>query len=381
MLAFGEIVASHQRLKQTGFLLCLSFDGELEEQVWEVRGLVEKPDIKLENEYEAWIGFSSPRGIVYLSKPEIYDFSELHHFKELGYIVIHGSWATEIDSFLPFHNLKELRIPFANLWPDTPLPTDHPFFHTLKVLDVHYINYSILAGRTFHKLERYKEDKDIFAIDAGPLIEMPVCNRLLVGLSRLASLKLPQILELGVIISGGGEEPSSVWEKHVAVNSNLSGLKCLHFYVLPFWSVQYTDLFQILRSVPALETLIIDHQYIENRYMDFFRTFIPVRAQETSGLHQLSGGGQMSGSGVLCPRLESLQIQEIRLTERPELMPILKDIVSLRSDVGFPLKSFTFYVSCDGPPRYSGQKWELIGKDGRFTMEEAIPAEKFVLQV
>ena len=382
MPAFGDIVASHQHLDKTGFSLSLSFDGESKEQVWEVRGLVEKFDIKLENEDEAWIGFSSPRGIIYLSTPSLYDFGYLQHFRELEYIVFHGNRDIHIDCFLPFHSLKELRIPSVGLWPDTPLSTNLPFFHTLKVLHVRYIDYSILAGRTFHKLERYKEDYDAFTIDAGPLIELPVCNRLLVGLTKLASLNLPQILELGLLISGkvpNRDNAGSVWEKHVAVNSNLSGLKCLHFYDPYCEDIEYTDLIQILRSVPALEILIIDNRYIKNRYMDFFEAFVPVRAQEISGLHQSSEEGHRLG--VLCPKLESLQIQEIHLTERPELMPVLKDIVTLRTTIGYPLKSFTFYICLYVAEKKSEQKWELIGKDGKFTMGEVIPAQEFDLDI
>ena len=93
-----------------------------------------------------------------------------------------------------------------------------------------------------------------------------------------------------------------------------------------------------------------------------------MNAQGTSAPNQVSG--------VLCPRLESLQIEDIRLTdERPELMAVLKDIVSLRAMNGFPLKSFTFYYW------HPDEKWELIGRDRSFMMERVVPARPFRLDI
>ena len=54
---------------------------------------------------------------------------------------------------------------------------------------------------------------------------MPVCTRLVVPVFRLATLKLPQIRQLGVRID---REYDHIWEKHIAVDANLSGLKLLH---------------------------------------------------------------------------------------------------------------------------------------------------------
>ena len=398
MPAFGDIVTSHQRLKQTGFSLCLSFDGGSKKQVWNVNGLVEKFDFELEED-ETWIGFSSPHGIVYLSTPVRYDHAYPQHFKELEYIAWREYSHFPIDYFLPFHSLKEMRISGSNLelQPNKPLSLNFPLFRTLKVLDVWTIQSSFLAGQKFDKLEGFREEGQDFELDADLLTEMPVCTRLVVGLSRLASLKVPQICELSVFMhseslfsdqdssdedsldedsSDEKPEPNRIWEAHVAVNSNLTGLKLLHFYDPYSEKIVYTNLIRILRSLPALETLIIDHGYIKIRYMDFFKAFVPIRAQETSRLHQSCGESQMSGE--LCPNLESLQIQGISLTEEPELMPVLKDIVTLRTTVGSPLKSFTFYVYHS---KNTEQKWELIGKDGRFTMEEVVPAQKFELKI
>ena len=77
---------------------------------------------------------------------------------------------------------------------------------------------------------------------------------------------------------------------------------------------------------------------------------------------------------VLCPRLESLQIEGVRAV-RPELMPVLKNIITLRAIIGSPLKSFTFGHWNPYPRPF--QKWELIGRDGSFMMEEVIPAQSF----
>ena len=385
MPAFSEIVESHQCLKHTDFSLHLSFDEGPKEQVWRVRGLVEKFDIGLEEHIEIYIGFSSPHGIVCLSTYSVHDLVYFQHVRELEYIGV-DDIGPPINYFLPFHSLKEVRFPMTNLelQPNTPLPANFLFFHTLKVLDVKSIQSSFIAGQTFHKLERYREiNDDRIEGNTSLLTEMPVCTRLVVALSRLASLKLPQICELGVFIfdaEPGDEEPNCVWENHVAVNSNLSGLKLLHFYD-PFSEVPptRTDLFQILRSLPALETLIIDHGYIDIPHMDFFKAFVPIQAQDTAGLDQSSG--EVHISGVLCPKLESLQIQGVLLTRRSKWASVLEEIVTLRTTFGCPLKSFTFYCPRNLYQKLPKQKWELIGKDGRFTMEEVVPAQRFELNI
>ena len=132
-----------------------------------------------------------------------------------------------------------------------------------------------------------------------------------------------------------------------------------------------TDLIPILRSFPALETLVIDSGYILIPYVGFFKAFVPIRAQDTTGLYQSSGDGQPSG--VLCPKLERLQIQGINLTEQPELIPVLNDIITLRTIIGSPLKSFTF---C-----FYNYMQELVGKDGMFTVQEVVQAQRFELVI
>jgi len=136
----------------------------------------------------------------------------------------------------------------------------------------------------------------------------------------------------------------------------------------------FNDIPKILGSLPALETLVLHALHLDDPYVTFFEAFIPMNAQGTS---EPIWEGQIPE--VLCPRLESLQIEGIRPTVQPELMPVLKNIVTLRAIIGSPLKSFTFYHH-DWYSN-SGQKWELIGRDGSFMMEEVIPAQSFELDI
>jgi len=192
---------------------------------------------------------------------------------------------------------------------------------------------------------------------------------LVTSLSRLATLKLPQVRELGVFV-GDEEEPDYLWEKHVAVNARLSGLKLL--FLSRSWNAgsSFNDIPKILGSLPALETLVVDSVHLVDPYVRFFEAFLPMNTQSTS---ELIWEGQIPE--VLCPRLESLQIDGI--TVQPELMPALKNIVALRGIHGSPLKSFTFYHWHS----YLNKKWELIGTDGSFVMEEVVPARPFRLDI
>ena len=387
---FGEIMESKRLLNRTHFSMRLSIGQSPKEPVWRVVGV----QVEFATQFRhktTHIGFSGPRGIVTLATT-LHDHVYSQHFTEVEYFTSTESGDLPVEFFLPCHSLKEVRIPFITLrsHPNTPLSTNFPFFHALEVLEVYCIQFSFLAGQAIHKLKRYKELDSEFEGNACPLPEMPVCTRLVVEFSRLASLRLPQICELGVFIyssgysdsedSNGevpsgeefsGEAPNNIWGQHFAVNLNLSGLKLLQFCDPWLETMQRTDLTQILRLTPALETLIIDGGYILIPYVGFFKAFVPIRAQETAGLYLSSGEGQTSG--VLCPKLESLRIQGISLTEEPELMPVLKEIVTLRITIGSPLKSFIFYSSKD--------MWELIGKDERFTMEEVVPVQHFELEI
>ena len=335
------------------------------------------------------IGVSSPHGIVPLSRDRVdVDGDDDDLFIESCYIPFpreseyFSTWDSSpcfFDDFFSFHSLKELRV-HNDKWemsirPKAQLSPNAPLFHTLTVLDVPSALSSFFAGHTFHKLEKYREGYNLCKDDPVPVLltEMPVCTRLAVPLSRLATLKLPRICELGVYSDIGLGELDCIWGQHVAVNANLSGLKLLHLYTEVELAYHTLDVVKILGSLPALETLVIDGIYLDDRYVDFFKAFVPMNAQGTSGLNQSSCEGQVSR--VLCPRLESLQIEYIELPdEKTELIAVLKDIVSLRAMKGFPLKSFTILDwSLE-------EKWELIGRERSFTME-VVPFQHFLLDI
>ena len=383
--AFGAIVASHP-IEEQMFSFRLNFGEGPDPLEWIIHEPVERFDPKWD-ENRTFIGVSSPHGIVTLSVDREDDrFIHLGYFpfpQESEYISTQGPITFFFDDFLSSHSLKEVRAKCGEveIRPNTQLSPNAPLFHTLTVLAIFSTPSSFLAGHTFHNLERYREElsgcntlEDYLVPDL--LTEMPVCTRLAVPLSRLATLKLPQIRELGVYPDIRDKEPNSIWAQHIAVNANLSGLKLLHLFCDNDMG-RIFDVVEILGSLSALETLVIDKAYIDRPYVDFFEAFIPRNAQGTSGLHQSGWEGQVSG--VLCPRLESLQIEDIPLTRltdvEPELLAVLKDIVSLRAINGFPLKSFTFFSGL------LNKKWELIGRDRSFIMEEVVPAEEFQLDI
>ena len=384
--AFGAVVASHP-LEDQIFSFRLSIGEGSELQEWNILEPVERFNFASKsNRARIFIGVSSPYGIVPLSKivdnggDALYGpLTESEYQllpRESEYITIKVGWYLPIEIFLPFHSLKEMRMndSILTMKLDTPFSLDAPFFHTLESLHVESISSVFFAGQTFHRLERYWEDR-IHEWDIpgqGPLTEMPVCTTLVVPLRRFATLKLPQVRELGLRIDA---EHDHIWEKHIVVNANLSGLKLLHLrYSRPTWPT--IVIIKILESLPALETLITGTDCLIAPYIDFFQAFVPMNVLGSSGLNQSSWKGQISG--VLCPRLESLQIEGINLTERAGLMPVLKDIVTLRAIIEFPLKSFTFYSESNlEAPRM----WQLIGRDKSFVMEEVVPTERFQLDI
>jgi len=369
--ALGNIVGPRQLEERSRFSLRLSSDDWPKGQVWKVHEPVKRFDLNL-NGGEFYIGFPSPYGIVPLSPASKVNILAFPHFKELEYITAHGNWYLPIEDFFPFHNLGEVRMQytFLKIQPNTPLPSP---FHTLRVLLMYSIPSSLLLGQVFHKLERFLEYSSDNAHDLrqGLLTEMPVCTRLVVELSRLATLKLPEICELSVCFDD--DEPNEIWARQVAVNSNLPGLKLLHLHcgVLNFKWPTRANIMRILRSLPALEILVIDDAYITIPYVDFLKAFVPIDAQESTGLNQSSGEHQILK--VPCPNLQSLHIEGTNIIEQPAFIPVLKDVVTLRAVFGSPLKSFTIYRD--------RRKWELIGRDGGFTIEEGVPAIQFVLEI
>ena len=361
---FGDIMASAQ-----DFSLHLSCDDGRKGQIWKVHEPVARP----KELNHICVGFSSLHGIVPLTAAlDHFEFTS-PPFRESEYFQVSSCFSENfpIDFLFPFHNLKELRIyPLSlTMQSSTQLPSNFPLFRTLKVLYVGSIQPTLLAGQTLHSLARYRERVayNRVNLDQGLLTEMPVCTRVVAGLCSFATFKLPQICELGIYFDH--LQPKMVWEKHVAVNTNLSGLRLMHVFGWVHTRKRY--LIKILRSLPALETLVITWDFDTPPSVDFFRGFVPMASQETSGLNKKSGEGHLPA--ILCPKLESLQIEYIDLPKEPQLMPVLNEIIGLRAVVGSPLKSLTFMAS--------GRKWELIGLDGGFNMKEVVPAEAFRLDV
>lgn len=358
---FGDIVASRQQEEPSGFSLCLSFDEEPKGKVWKVHEPVARTDEPRKEMYIC-VGVPSPHGMVPLSAGPDHKVFLPPPFRELEYLQatynITGTFCLNI--LFPFHHLKELRLRFdLKIQAGTQLPPDLPLFHTLKVLEAVSVQCPILAGQTFHKLETFCEYqlRDQHNLSWSLLTQMPFCTRVVAELPRLATVKLPQICELTVCLDHS--EYDVIWERRVAVNANLSGLKFLH--VNSWSSSANIDPIQILRFLPALETLVLTWFNGAIVGVDFFRAFIPVDLQGTSV------------SAVLCPNLETLRIQEVDLDKQPELMPVLKDIVTLRPVARSSLNSFTFF--------YSFRQWELIGSDGSFTKGEVVPAQRISIDI
>src|SRR5258706_5298590 len=376
--AFGAVVASHLR-KERFFVFQLCFFEGPKLQNWDILKPVERFDGGLTLTV-TFISVSSPYGIVPLSRALVdggHRFTESEYLPllcEMEYVTIKVDLVLPIEFLFSFHSLKEVRMPGLSLGikPDTQFSCNAPLFHSLRVLDVWSISSSFFAGHTFHKLERYKEGGvyNEHIPGQGPLTEMPVCTRAVASPNRLATLKRPQIHELGLYI---GEEPNHIWMKHIAVNTNLSGLRLLHLqYAYRKWPT--IAVIKILGSLPALETLIIGHAFLTVPIVNFFEAFVPMNVPGPSALNQSNWKGQISG--VLCPTLECLHIEGICLTEQAELVPVLKDIVTLRAIIGSPLKSFTFYsLGYSGP-----QMWQLIGGDKCFITRE-VPAQRFQLDI
>ena len=345
---FGDIVSSRESKKE--FELCLILNGLA--QRWVVYSHVESIHEAADNEVSV-IGISSPQGIIPL---RIFGFEPLTEvpFKEAEYLVAVHRLSVECLSTL--HHLVELRVgDDVNMLPSGP-PPELPLFYTLRVLEAGDIDPSFLAGQTFHRLERCRMSS---FYGKGPkfsqdqVTEMPVCTRLDVNdLTLLATLKLPQICELGV--SFDHPEVNMIWETHIAVNANLSGLKSLHVYG---W-YQPADVIRVLRCLPVLKYLILANG--SGLDSAFFGEFVPLGPNGTSVVRQFSDEGQKSV--ILCPMLRSFLIERFDSTKQLELIPVLKDVVTLRAGGGSPLKRFTLFDFA------LGRKFKLIGSFGSFVV-------------
>ena len=348
LLVFGDIVSS--RRSEGSFQLRLGVKGFAED--WFIWGHVESIH-GVANDEPFAMGISSLHGIIPLV-PDEDDLVTEVPFKEAEYLVARHELSIECLSTL--HHLVELRVGGDDdVLPSEP-PPNLPLFHTLRVLEAENIHYSFFAGQIFHKLERCR----ISICGEGPelskeqVTQMPVCTRLDVAdLTLLATLKLPQICELGV--SFYHPEFEMIWEKHIAVNANLSGLELLHVYA---W-YHYAGLIQALQCLPVLKTLVL----ADGSDLDvmFFGELVRWYPNETTRLMQSYDEGRILP--ILCPMLTNLLIEDYDPTEPVELIPILKEVITLRAMCSSPLKRFTLTAI------KFGRKCELIGSQGGLVTE------------
>ena len=347
----GDLKASCSNLA-----INLSFDEDPQRRLWSVSAPVKT--LLGKRDCPVIIGISGPHGITPLDADCNLKYLP---FKEAEYLHVDAGILSDIV-LSTFRHLVKLRISgqckFAAL--AKPPPHDLPFCNTLRVFDVHEFHQSYWAGQTFHKLEKCRVDKHFIADDLDHfldlLIKMPVCTTLDVSLTPLATLWLPQISQLAVSFSY--PDSNLFWSNYIATNLILSGLKLLHVHD---WHPE-TDLTQILVSLTMLETLIISAPEPSQLDMDFFRAFVPMDLNGTSGVNESNVETQAT---MLCPMLNSLQIEGIDPRKQPVLLTVLEDVVILRAGHGSPLTRFTFSEFNSEPKR----KFELIGEGGRFAME------------
>ena len=369
VVAFSDIVESRQ-LATSSFSLRLSFDEALEQSHWtigkRVRNIHDLEGVDL------ILGIPTPRAIIPMSTllPErgIIPLP----FKKAEWLHLFARDSTSLEfSFIRDH--MELMVYYDRPPPPSSLLCALPLFDALRVLDMKCNNLSFLAGHTFHKLERCRllENPRPDHSPSGCVltaIGMPVCTKVDIDDPWvLAAFNLPEIHELALDFSE--QNCSVIWEKHIAVNANLSGLNLLHLKNWP----SNGDLIPILSSVPSLETLIIT----TSGHANSLSALLPMDANGTSGRQQTSGEGKTLA--VLCPRLRHIQMESGFLRRfRPDQLTFANDIITMRAECGSPLDVFTFY------PFSYNSKVELIGGDGSFTMDESVLAdgtEKFKLNM
>jgi len=259
-----------------------------------------------------------------------------------------------IECLLSLRHLVELRVGGKILLSEPPPML--PLFHTLRVFEAENIHSSFLAGQTFHKLERCRVllDEEDPTLSKDQVTQMPVCTRLDVeDLTLLATLKLPRICELDV--SFYHPEFNMIWEKYIVVNANLSGLELLRVYG---WS-QQLQLIQALRCLPVLKSLILSKR--SDLDAAFFREFLPMHPDENAVLMQPHDEGHISR--ILCPMLSSLLIEDWDPTGQVALIPVLRQVVTLRAVCCSPLKRFTLSAI------KFRRKFELIGSQGGLVTE------------
>ena len=383
VVAFGEIVGSRQLETESSFSLSLSFDEAHEESHW----TVSKPVRKIHDLEGVGLilGILTPHATIPVSTllPERGLVSIPFKKAESLHLFARDSTSMEF-SFIRDH--MELMVYDRNQPPPPPpslLLCALPLFAALRVLVMKCDDPSFLAGHTFHKLERcrlLKKGRFKHSLSERVLTEtgLPVCTRVDIDDPwMLAAFKLPQIHELASDFLD--ENRGVIWEKHIAVNANLSGLNLLHLKNWP----HHGNLIPILRSVPLLETLIITtsvKMVINNVWAEvaLLRAFLPIDANRTSELKQTSGEGKVLG--VLCPKLRHLQVESEYCWVGLDLEPIAKAIVTLRAECGSPLKVLTVSQNFSEPRK----QFKIIERDGSVTMEEIVLPEnskRFALDI
>jgi len=337
-------------------------------QIWEVKEPVKSACDFDDDDNVSVIGIPSQYGIIPLEWADgsVNETLLTEVPFEAEYLV--ARHRLSIGCLSTLRNLVELRVgDKQDILPTAP-PPNLPLFRTLRVFTAENIHPSFLAGQTFHKLERGKLSLRGKGpnLSQGRVTHMPICTKLDVDdLTLLATFKLPQIRELGA--SFDHPEFKMIWETCIAVNVNLSGLELLHVY----GSYQQADLIQVLRCLPVLKSLIIGNG--SDLGADFFWEFVRTPPSETAAMMQSPNEGHVSG--VFCPMLRSLLIEECDLTQRPELIPVFREVVIVRAWCGFPLKRFTLF------DYEHDRKTRLIGRQGSFVVKTIVGVEPFRLDI
>ncbi len=374
VVALGDIVRSRQLEIKSSFSLRLSFDDAPEESHWTIGKPVRK--IRYSKGAGLVLGISSRHSVIPMSilLPERGLVSL--PFKTPESLHLFAGDSTSLE-FLFIRDHIELTVnDYSRPPPPSSFACALPLLYTLRALVMKCDNPLLLAGHTFHKLERFKLMK------GGRLKHTTPSERMLTGTETgmpactivdmddpwvFATFKLPRIHELALDFSD--RTCGVVWEKRLAVNANLSGLIVLH---MKNW-LDGGILTPILRSVPLLQTLIITSWGV-----DSLSAFLPMDANGTPELKRTSCEGK--ALTLLCPRLQSLQIEIRDPWVQLEQMPILRDIVTLRAECGSPLKVFNFSHFWS----LTKLRVELIKKDGSFTMEKIVlpkSAKGFALDI
>ena len=361
IVTFSNIVESREQETVSSFLFVLSFDEALEESHWTI-GKPTRKFQKVEG-VNLLLGIATPHATITLSTLLPGHGLVTLPFKKVESLHLFAPHSTCLE-FRFTRDHMELMVYVNYLPPPSSLYCALPLFHALRVLVMKCDNLSFLAGHTFHMLEKCRLLRAAwvsYSRRRRTLTGMPVCTKVDIDNPwALAAFKLPQIRELALEFSD--PDCNVIWEKHIAVNANLSGLNLLH---LKNW-LPKVDLTPILRSVPFLETLIIAGWH----GWDSLRVFLPIDAKGTSRLKRTRTKGKTFA--VLCPRLRHLQIEGRHVGGQPDRVPFAKDIITLRAECGSPLNVLTVSEISRKP----GRKFEFIGRDGSFTVQISVLADK-----